>query len=362
MPIKFRCEKCRQFLGISRSLAGQVVDCPTCGRATRVPNLDGSRKPIPQKPKLDRADSSLLNALDQLAELSKPPAAEQSNGSANKVPDGPGAKATVASDPGPAEPLQPVAVVDPPPGPGPDDSGRHPVPLKDPTEPLDSAAVLQSLADSAGPMDPIPVADGPNRLVQAAVVLGVAVVCAIGGFFAGRSGKPAPQPVDEPVTGPVVAEKGPAKPVAGFAGRITYRQAGTECLPDTGARVIAWPEGVAPDAPWKMDGFRSGDAKSLVNTASKQLTQLGGAMAVVGKDGTFELPLPSGGEFNIFVVSRFGGKAQDAEPPSASDLARLRMCFAEPQRLIGKTQFALVKVTYRGKGQQILDHVFEVEE
>ncbi|MCH8831014.1 MAG: hypothetical protein IID45_15690, partial [Planctomycetes bacterium] len=70
MPIKFRCEHCRQFLGISRSKAGELVDCPTCGRTLRVPQLDGTREPIPD-PKLDMQDSALAGALDALAMIGR---------------------------------------------------------------------------------------------------------------------------------------------------------------------------------------------------------------------------------------------------------------------------------------------------
>ena len=68
MPIKFRCTKCKQFLGISREKAGAVVDCPTCGRTIRVPSLDGSVAPVPE-PKLEVDDPRLSEALDELAAL-----------------------------------------------------------------------------------------------------------------------------------------------------------------------------------------------------------------------------------------------------------------------------------------------------
>ncbi len=68
MPIKFRCQQCRQFLGISRAQAGEVVDCPTCGRTIRVPELDGTVKPLPE-PGLRFDDTRLKNALDEIAQI-----------------------------------------------------------------------------------------------------------------------------------------------------------------------------------------------------------------------------------------------------------------------------------------------------
>ena len=68
MPIKFRCQQCRQFLGISRAQAGEVVDCPTCGRTIRVPELDGTVKPLP-KPGLKFDDTRLKSALDEIAQI-----------------------------------------------------------------------------------------------------------------------------------------------------------------------------------------------------------------------------------------------------------------------------------------------------
>lgn len=71
MPIKFRCQHCRQFLGISRSKAGEVFDCPTCGWTLRVPDLDGTIRPLPDGG-LDMGDSKLAQALDELASIDNP--------------------------------------------------------------------------------------------------------------------------------------------------------------------------------------------------------------------------------------------------------------------------------------------------
>ena len=66
MPIKFRCEHCRQFLGISHTKSGMLVDCPTCGRTIRVPDPEGNVAPLPEL-KLNLKDSKLATALEELA-------------------------------------------------------------------------------------------------------------------------------------------------------------------------------------------------------------------------------------------------------------------------------------------------------
>jgi hypothetical protein len=68
MPIKFRCQHCKQFLGIAHSKAGSLVDCPTCGRTLRVPNADGSIDPPPALG-MNLADNDLRRALDELGQI-----------------------------------------------------------------------------------------------------------------------------------------------------------------------------------------------------------------------------------------------------------------------------------------------------
>ena len=68
MPIKFRCAHCRQFLGIADSQAGEIVDCPTCGRSVRVPRSDGSVEPLPEL-RLNTGDRQLNAALQELAAI-----------------------------------------------------------------------------------------------------------------------------------------------------------------------------------------------------------------------------------------------------------------------------------------------------
>ena len=120
MPIKFRCQQCRQFLGISRAQAGEVVDCPTCGRTIRVPELDGTVKPLPE-PGLKFDDTRLKNALDEIAQIgdetplkNKPDAEGAVAGSEGKGEGKPASRQGVQTldEPSPIE-LPPLAAPEP---------------------------------------------------------------------------------------------------------------------------------------------------------------------------------------------------------------------------------------------------------
>lgn len=70
MPIKFRCQYCQQLLGISRSRAGAVVDCPGCGRSLRVPQQDGTAEAVPRRALPRDEAGRLLAELQTLSALS----------------------------------------------------------------------------------------------------------------------------------------------------------------------------------------------------------------------------------------------------------------------------------------------------
>ncbi|MDR3633656.1 MAG: hypothetical protein P4L84_07450 [Isosphaeraceae bacterium] len=46
MPLKFRCYRCNQLLGASRSKMGTVISCPKCGSALVVPEPDETSDPV----------------------------------------------------------------------------------------------------------------------------------------------------------------------------------------------------------------------------------------------------------------------------------------------------------------------------
>ncbi|MFK7821355.1 MAG: hypothetical protein AB8G99_21750 [Planctomycetaceae bacterium] len=348
MPIKFRCDKCRQFLGISRNLAGQIVDCPTCGRSTRVPSLDGTREPISNEAAPLKPDSSLLSALDQLADLGK-----RSKTQASDV--------TVADDKPHAIVVQPSereVPVDPPPQALPKQSRERAPSAQSAINP----SVLEELAETA----PIESVVEPRNAMSAALIGGACLAGAalfVGGWFVGQRGfaesESGPKPEDQP-TERSIPESVPVPVLSGVKGRVTYRKQESDCLPDRGSRVIIWPVGFGPAKPWKADGFRPGDPEPLTEAVRKKLQDAGGDLVVTAEDGTFRAALPTAGDFEILILSRFGGQGIDGQGITAAQSARLKVCFAEPRRLVGKAQFRLIRMKYRGQGQHLFDQVFEV--
>lgn len=356
MPIKFRCDKCRQFLGISRAQAGHVVDCPTCGRATRVPKLDGTREPLPTQPGLESADPSLLNALDQLADLGTDSGKAKRSASfvAASVAGEPAVNKPATAKPIVLEPHESPRVVDPAPR-----SNRGSV------EPgssgaADSGEVLSQLASQSNDVPvPMPAQRLPALWISAAVL--ASVIAFAVGWYVGKSGRPVTPVSDVAVQAPKsVAIVDSLPKSTGVVGRITYRKSASECLPDRGSRVIAWPAGLEPKKACGLAGFRAGDSDELTQASRAELGKHGGDIGVVDDQGNFELNLPSGGEYEVLILSRFGGREPDSEGISTSQMVRLKACFDQPRKLVGQTQFALLRLKYRGQGQQLLDHVFDV--
>src|SRR5687768_9142681 len=121
MPIKFRCVHCGQYLGISRTKAGTVVDCPACGRSVGVPRKDGEKAERVGRPSLDHEDSQLAEALREVAAIahSSDMAIPQLPPTYERTSDGRETREVNAPPPRviPSAPLPPIKHFDPPPPP-----------------------------------------------------------------------------------------------------------------------------------------------------------------------------------------------------------------------------------------------------
>lgn len=369
MPIKFRCQNCRQFLGISRAQAGMVVDCPACGRTLRVPNLDGTVQSLP-KPEMDLEDSSLVKALDELASIgksnvsgSRPQPKSQPAERVEELEPIPQPKPVVLDVPQPVEPVAPPKRVGPA------------TAKSDVTAPARSPSrELESLARSPSVMDRVD-QDVPRQgwLSARNVFL---LSCTIGitaagvGYVAGRIGGANKDTTGKsPDRNNVLAQKGDPRGRSGqdpFAaatihGRITYKTTDGGSLPDSGARILVLPAQREGEAKLSVAGFRVSDSASDFRVAKSEMKKLGGAVAIADEKGNYELPLSTAGEYRMLVLSHY--QARDAEEPIDPELVTLLATyFDRPHQLLGRLRYAASELRYKGDAPITWDHSFDKED
>jgi len=363
MPIKFRCNYCRQFLGISRAQAGGIVDCPTCGRSIRVPQLDGTQQPLPA-PELNLQDTHLARALEELARLgaAEPQEFVSSNGPGEEPDEIENEIPQPIPEPIPIEvpiPPTPVAIQPalPPDASNETASGNS---ASAAAFPLD---VLTELATHTPPSQPerVPSAgDEPVRTVRSPVRRSPLVSSALlilvflGGMLFERfvrvleSNRPA-ELVPDP-------DK-PADPVAPsvVSGRITYKSSDGTSQADRGARILAFPSERSGEAKLSIVGFRPADSAADARVAGAGLQALGGGLATANDSGQYELSVPAG-SYHLLILSHFQSRETDS-PPAPELLKLLSVYFDKPEDLLGRVQFEFSPLRVRGTGD-VRDHSF----
>jgi hypothetical protein len=366
MPIKFRCQHCRQLLGISRQKAGDVVDCPQCGRTLRVPRLDGKIAPLPEL-EWDLKDSNLAKALDELAAIGQ--ARDED------VPESePVDHAVAVAAPPVAAPPPPRIMHD---APLPAVPVMAPQPVRPPAPPASDGSLDKALAVlAAGPVGdatrpaPSPRFDSAptigrtssTRLIVIGVLLAVSSFSlgyAIGTRRAGTSplsSKPTTNQNDVAVVKPPAAN-GAAQAEATLSGRITYLTQSGDNRPDRGARVIVFPPSRGGSAKLSVAGFRAADEVADMQVAAAGLKALGGAIAVVQDDGTYSLSVSGPGEYQVLVLSHF--QSRDADKQLSPRLrSLLESYFDRPDQLLGTLDYHHGQVRHKGAGSEIWDFSF----
>lgn len=355
MPIKFRCNYCRQFLGISRSRAGGVVDCPTCGRSIRVPELDGSLAPVPE-PAMDGGDSHLARALDELAALArldaplKPVAADLAEPD-DEIPQ-------PIPEPVPVEIPMPVAVK----------------PLAPPLSGAAGAAVdvanvavaevIQELASAVAPTAEAPravVTVAPTAAVPTRVLLLAAfaplltLVIGVGlGWILGRQFG-STMPTSAPDAAAVAVEQ--RTTAAAVEGRISYQSDEGDVRPDIGACVIALP--ATWDAASRLSpiGLRPADSPIDQQVAVAFVTGMQGALAWADAEGRFQISLPAAGSYRLLILSRLASRVDDAPLP-AEIVQQLQVHLQDPSATIGRRAYVVRDVEAKAGVPSVWDHQF----
>lgn len=388
MPIKFRCPHCRQFLGISRSKAGAVTDCPTCGRTIRVPGLDGKIAPLP-KPELNYADRGLAQALSELANLGAGEEANPANEAGGGSPPVPKPVAMVLATP----PAIEAVAIHPPlqnagssnlDGDSKSDAGPSVSNSDKLWEPLGQLAAMSPERRR----DVSPQKRSTAQLLAAGagcVLVGLVIGVLIGRMTAGTASTAGPPAAFLPPEAAPVAVPPPAVPVAGqgappispspdgaapvglppaasdrpraIEGHLSYVNADGESRPDSGARILVLPLTREGTSKLAVDSFRTGANDADLRVARASIRALGGDFVVSGPDGRYEVELPVAGEYRLIIVSRYQGRDSGGEGDRA-EIAALKDWFDKPQLFLGQTQSTLTSVQFDGKSCQTRDHVF----
>ncbi|HUG18260.1 MAG TPA: hypothetical protein VMM56_04745 [Planctomycetaceae bacterium] len=406
MPIKFRCQHCRQLLGISQTKAGESVDCPTCGRAVRVPTLDGKSSPAPV-PKMNLQDSSLLNALDALAGLGlgaaaspKIPAhsalgensedyspidAEQPgeagsaavNRDVSKVEDARELIPRPLPEPVELPPLEkPVALDEP----SPFRERREVETIKPaavgpqvPRDPLVELATLTNRPASRDDRVVVPAA-GQNSFSTLAFVAGLSFLAGFlvhAQFFSSDDAHPEAESKTEAArrenssnaeqgrstTGPEIHKQENHR--RAVEGRITYRTSEGNSKPDVGAIVILLPSSRSSSVKLPIVGFRPADHQEDRAVARASVRALGGEVCQVDEDGRFEAELEQSGNYHVFVLSHFQERSEEEIRLTESVRTVLLDYFDRPEQLPGRRRYHLGHVYYRGEATEIWDYSFE---
>lgn len=364
MPIKFRCNYCRQFLGISRAQAGGIVDCPTCGRSIRVPLLDGSLPPLPQ-PELNLQDAQLSRALDELARLGNSDSApvavtfetameadeEDENGIPQLIPE-----------PIPIEvPIPPTPIAINPPIQEDEscevpETGLAPVSQRSSIS-RDVLAELASVAPAdaesgARQREPIRAVESrPQRdLSSLPKTLVFVAVAFVAGMLFERFVKllESRGPVSQDVAGPVASGEVKDQTISQVTGRVTYKSADGTSQPDRGARVIAFPVQRDGEAKLSVIGFRPADSDADARVASATLRAMGGALASADDSGQYRLEIPAG-TYHLLILSHF--QLRDEKRSPDTELQKLLASyFDRPGDLLGRVAYDFSPLRVKGTG------------
>lgn len=397
MPIKFRCQHCRQFLGISRAQASCVVDCPTCGRTIRVPDLDGLVLPLP-KPKINAEDSQLARALEAVAAIGNVDASESAKSDQfdETAGSGPSRQVSVVKhavkpielEPLPApEPveLSPVAppanqqVKDNLPG------ARMVAPHREwqkliaaaasddadasTDEPQARASVWPALPNNGvGPAHPPTRLSAKTSPTTIFALIGVAAMIFAAGFWLGRvttiNGTSPAQAGINAAGNPA----GPGNDIGGgkvdvanldaaFRGRITYQTEAGDRRADKGARIIVLPADRPGSAKLPIAGFQTGAAIQDRRIAIASIREMGGDFCITSDDGGFDVTLKSSGQFHVIVLSNSLSREPSDEDPTVEQL--IAQYFDRSNQLVGRVKYHMEKVRYSGDGTEPWDFSFQ---
>ena len=369
MPIQFRCQYCRQRLGIADSRAGTLVDCPACGRSLRVPSADG--KVASGQPEQRAPDVELESALQQLTNFgSETSAIEPGTPVAESARIQPSSRSTLpvtaTEIPLRAQPELLDDVITAEEGRAASTSAAVHAGIATDTAAVQLTSVLTELA-AQQPSVPIPAETRRTGFRRYFPTL-ISLLTALLAFFAGMliadhrsGGVPASSPstaAEVPDTeADTVSRDQPQAAVTAPAadqvsGIVFAKMADGRTEPDAGALVIIAPAKNASE--FRLDGRFLRDDKTTVahKALVAALKEFEVSFTFAGADGSYSLPVPRQGSCTLIAVSKRIARA--AASPLADDVAgSLAEWFTTPSPITGRLQAVTQSVASPGPGAGI---------
>ncbi len=369
MPIKFRCQHCQQLLGISRSRAGAVVDCPQCGRSLRVPDLDGRTRKLPSPTATFSGDAALVSALSELSALDVDSNQDSPASESNAMTQSSQSHRVIALDPVTnAEPIDTAPAVQA----RIDDSfaiGEDPVAIEESLEEL--AAFDESSTDSpvsSELLDEMRQTRSGNggSFVQGAVFCGVLLAGVAAGWLLNDAIKHPNQPDGN---GPVIqSNAGDAAsnraiaatdvlPSAGLEGAVVWLDANGQQNPDVGATVLVLPS--------ERVGSLMLNARSLTREVAHPdrqatlaaLSALGGTVADTDEAGGYRVECRTTKPVTVIAISRHKERPEDVSAPDET-VQLLNSYFDSTSHLVGRRAIQALTVPAPSSDTPALDFRF----
>ncbi len=303
MPIRFRCKRCHQVLGITSRKAGSAIECPKCGFGQIVPSEEAAA------------------AAMALSGRSNGPPVIDADDDLTVYDDAPEPVEVVAKrQPLTAPSSAPVPPVAPPP-----------------------VGASREANSSAGRVSAVP--GGmillPRRalFVQGWLVVCLAIVFFGAGYFIGRGTAKLEL---------ILEHEAAIKERTLIEGQLVYRPEPLRVAGDENAVVVALPANTAPQSPIAIHGIRPQDPQPPESLHSLRLLhELGAAYARTDAEGRFDMIVPDQGEYYVLIISRNAGRPPGTDPDEA-DLLEIGRYFTMPERLISRFKYRWARSAIHG--------------
>ncbi|WP_166824722.1 hypothetical protein [Thalassoroseus pseudoceratinae] len=368
MPIRFRCQHCKQNLGISRSKAGEVVDCPTCGRSIEVPQRDGQAKDA-RRPQMNFRDPAVAKAMREIQLLGDDiakPKTDSSRESSSEMESAVESMPIMLSEPEVAPP--PALEIAPAPTNQPTSEPTGLPPEQTPERQRNELEELAREADEhAGHSSSV---GQPSQLsipLIGGLVLAFGLMMGLGmGYFfsdsdSGESkgdGETSSQAEEQPNQAPPTpVPDSDETNVTVVSGVITYDPENATTRPDSQSLVILLATSRLGEVMIPGESLWEPVESSDFQVAAAALELIGGQAALTDSEGKFSLTVPSSEPHHFLVVSRHTMREDSAIDAALNDV--LKEYFEQPRQLLGKRAYHVEMLTLSGEKQLSIRHRFE---